>query len=80
MLIRFVGGPWHNRIHDCPLIPTASVGDQLYHLAEFQTKAGTHYSQYIHSSLVNGQAVHRKCYRERFKKWKVDIKRLQEMQ
>ena len=76
--IRFVGGPWHNRLHDCDLAPACYVGEQAYYLAEFQTTFGTRYHQYIHVSLIKAtggqKTVAQRCYRERFKKFPMKIR------
>lgn len=76
--IRFVGGPWHNRLHDCDLAPACYVGEQPYYLAEFQTTFGTHYQQYIHVSLIKpNKTVAQQCYRERFEKFPLKIRSMQ---
>jgi hypothetical protein len=69
--IRFVGGPWHNRIEYVPLYPAAHITGYvgLYRLAEFQTKWGTKYFQYIHSTLIRGQEVAWPAYTEKFPRW-----------
>jgi hypothetical protein len=52
---------------------------ELYYLADFVTKLGTRYYQYIHSSLVTkgGGSVALRAYRERFPVWQIDRRQLQ---
>lgn len=90
--IRFVGGPWHNRVEDIQLTPAvilrAKQGvpcgiethykDELYQLAQFQTKFKTVYYQYVHTSLIRGSGVAECCYRERFRRFKLDRLECQE--
>lgn len=90
--IRFVGGPWHNRIEFVELSPkvvirrpepipcgiTTLYKCDLYHLAEFSTPHyHTKYYQYVHSSLVHGQYAHECTYHERLATWKLDRRKLE---
>lgn len=86
--IRFVGGPWHNRVECVHLTPnvtvpvkvpcgvTVLVKHEVYSLGTFQTKHGTTYYQYIHASLIRGGNVSKKTYRERFPKWEINRQQL----
>lgn len=89
--IRFVGGPWHNRIELVELIPRIIVqgpisvpsGQQrrdYYSLAEYQTGGGSVYWQYVHTSLIspNGKYAATCTCRERFKKWRVSRRELEQ--
>lgn len=87
--IRFVGGPWHNRLEACELVPTAAVvmksepcssvtyiSKEYYHLALYRTNQGTEYYQYVHGSLVNGSTALPCTHHERFPKWVLDKRQL----
>jgi len=70
--IRFVGGCWHNMLPEMKTLPPiVSSSDEVhvYHLAEFYTKAGTAYYQYIHKSLIKGDRVSLSTCRERMPRW-----------
>lgn len=83
MRVRFVGGPWHNRIQDTDLVPVWQVtregkggagNREKYHLHKFRTSRGTRYVQYIHESLIANNGKPDPCaYKERFKKWNLSL-------
>lgn len=80
--IRFVGGPWHNRVEAVQaLTPTVFIsgfsGDTRYHLAQYISAMGTTYYQYVHSSLVSGTHVSNCTHRERLAVWRLDQKKLE---
>lgn len=89
--IRFVGGPWHNRLEDVQLVPCLAVRSASgipagiatiypaarYHLAQYITKAGTRYYQYVHTSLLQGQYAHECTHRERFPVWRINKRKLE---
>ncbi len=83
--IRFVGGPWHNRIEwveICPRVAVSCKGNPnqlaFYHLAEFYTvKYHTRYYQYVHGSLVHHHTADPCTYRERLKVWRIDRRQLE---
>lgn len=89
--IRFVGGPWHNRLQHVEIAPSLSVQTahgipcgittlykpETYYLARYTTGTGTVYHQYVHSSLVrSGRASISTC-RERFPAWQINRRRLE---
>jgi hypothetical protein len=97
LTIRFVGGPWHNRL-ECveitsrvvvrrPVVetsfsyagcfPKGSVKEDTYFLANYETRDGTPYMQYVHSSLVRGKWADESTYRERFPKWVLDRRKFE---
>lgn len=80
--IRFVGGPWHNRIqcvHEFfPCLRLVGVWPECkYHLVEFHTRRGTKYLQYVHGSLIHGRNVSPAAYRERFPVWRISRRQLE---
>jgi hypothetical protein len=95
--IRFVGGPWHNRLEDIELSPVvlvrralpqttlsyggcfaaAKLKEDEYLLASYETKFGTSYYQYVHSSLVRGGYADRSTYSERLPVWRIDRRQLE---
>lgn len=90
--IRFVGGPWHNRVEYVELAPQVDLVSKdgvaagvtkyfqtaRYHLAEYQTKAGTHYYQYVHGSLIKDHTAAKCTYRERMRPWKINRRELED--
>lgn len=95
--VRFVGGPWHNRIEEVELIPrivvqqvqpkttlstagcfaAANIKRDNYYLAKYFTDWGTHYYQYVHSTLVKGTKALSGTHLERFPMWKIDRRQLE---
>lgn len=67
MLVRFVGGPHHNRFIDTEF-PTISGPSEPYYLVRYVSGYGTQYYQYVHFSLIH-QVVDESTYRERLPKW-----------
>jgi hypothetical protein len=77
--IRFVGGPWHNLIATCETLTTIMTTADLMHryqLAEFETPYGTHYYQYIHTSLISGTKVKATVCGEYFPRWEISQKQI----
>lgn len=78
--VRFVGGPWHNLM---PLLqeigPFAGTADgqHRYQLAQFETVKGTLYYQYIHMSLIQGDAVKASVCREYFPRFSINVRQLE---
>jgi len=79
--IRFVGGPWHNRLEDVELAPRVELHGRWppckYYLVMHCTGLGTNYFQYVHSSLILGGRVHKSASREYFCSWLIDRKELE---
>lgn len=53
--VRFVGGMWDNHHFELELWPTVQwkKTGETYKLYRYQTRFGTHYWQYIHTSLID---------------------------
>lgn len=97
-IIRFVGGPWHNRLEPVedlvpqvvvrrPVVetsfsyagcfPKGKIREDSYFLGHYETMGGTHYMQYVHSTLVRGKWADESTYKERFPRWIVDRRKLE---
>jgi hypothetical protein len=84
--IRFVGGPWHNRIEATELVPRVAISNStnpnqlaIYCLAEYKSpRFGTTYYQFVHRSLIKNKTAHVSTYRENLKRWKIDRRELEE--
>ncbi len=62
--VRFVGGPWHNRI--VPVVPLSKISAgymdidarhlklAIYRLCYFESDRGTRYAQYVFEELLGG--------------------------
>ena len=70
MLVRLVGGPYHNCFLDDGG-PDLPVGAFTYRRVRFRSGYGTSYEQYIHEDLIRGSRILRSTYRERLAKWEL---------
>lgn len=80
MLIRLVGGPYHNRFFDDR---TSRLEDGqpttiacTYHLVGFYSAYGSKYWQFIHASLIKRGRVNRRAYKERLARWELPVREL----
>lgn len=91
--IRFVGGPWHNRVEWINNLAPAIIlrskegipcgietiyKDELYHLVQFVNYYNTKYLQYVHSTLIRGKRVDPRCYSERLATFRISRREVQE--
>lgn len=80
--IRFVGGPWHNRLEEvarmAPTIILNSGGSRRanYVLASYETCYGTRYFQYVHESLIDGNYAKESTWKEASPKWTLSKREL----
>ena len=75
MLVRLVGGPYHNRFIDTEF-PTISGPIEPYYLVRYVSGYGTPYYQYVHRSLIRQGEVDKSTYRERLAQWKLPVREL----
>lgn len=84
MLVRLVGGPCHNCFLDdeAGVVqgggPDLPVGKFTYRRVRFRSGYGTSYEQYIHEDLIRGSRIHRSTYRERFARYVLPLRELNE--
>lgn len=75
MLVRLVGGPYHNRFIDTEF-PTISGPREIYYLVRYVSGYGTHYHQYVHHKMIRLGVVDESTYRERLPKWTLPTREL----
>lgn len=69
MLVRLVGGPYHNRFIDTESPTISGPGGEIYYLVRYVSGYGTHYRQYVHHRMIRRGVVDESTYRERLPKW-----------
>lgn len=80
MLVRLVGGPYHNRFFDCECSrlengePTTV--SCTYRLVGFYSAYGSKYWQFVHESLIRRGKIRRECYKEWLAHWELPVREL----